>query len=196
DATALSFFPSKNLGAYGDAGMILTNDDRLAKRMKSLRVHGANPKYYHQEVGYNSRLDAIQASILRVKLQYLNQWTKGRQRVAATYLKLLNKYNLRNKIVTPEYKVQDSIHVYHQYVIRVDNRDEFQEKLKKAGISTAVYYPIPLHLQECYQKVEDVKDFLPVAEKACKEVLALPIDPGLSEKQVDYVVKCIKENVS
>ncbi|WP_408955109.1 DegT/DnrJ/EryC1/StrS family aminotransferase [Natroniella sp. ANB-PHB2] len=191
DATALSFFPSKNLGAYGDAGMVLTNDEELAERIKSLRVHGASPKYYHQEVGYNSRLDAIQAAILRVKLKYLDQWTEGRQRVAENYDRLFKEYDLEDKVVTPKKKVDDSTHVYHQYVVRVENRDELQKKLKEKGISSAVYYPVPLHLQECYEDLGYQKGDLPVAEKACGEVLALPIDPELSEEQVEYVVDSI-----
>src|SRR6056297_1316664 len=131
DTTALSFFPSKNLGAYGDAGMVLTNDKDLANILKRLRVHGAEPKYFHQEVGYNSRLDSIQAAILRVKLQYLDKWNKGRKRVADTYNKLFKEKGLNKDIVLPKKKVEDSTHVYHQYVIRLDNRDKVQKHLKE-----------------------------------------------------------------
>jgi len=188
DTTALSFFPSKNLGGYGDGGMVLTNDKDLADRLKRLRVHGAEPKYYHQEVGYNSRLDAIQAAVLRVKLKYLDEWTEGRQRVAKTYDKLFKENGLDKEIVLPEKKVKDSTHVYHQYVIRVNNRDKVQKKLKEKGISTAVYYPRPLHLQECYDELGYQEGELPVAEKACDEVLALPIDPNLTEEKINFVV--------
>ena len=194
DTTALSFFPSKNLGAYGDAGMILTNDDNLAERLKSLRVHGASPKYYHSEVGYNSRLDAIQAAILRVKLKYLDQWTKNRQRVANKYSELFKKNNLDSKIVLP-FKKEDVNHVYHQYVVRVNNRDKIKEELKKEGISTAIYYPIPLHLQECYEDIGYKKGDFPNAEKACGEVLALPIDPKLSYFEIKKIINGIKKYI-
>ena len=188
DTTALSFFPSKNLGGYGDGGMVLTNDKDLSDRLKRLRVHGAEPKYYHQEVGYNSRLDAVQAAVLRVKLQYLDGWNEGRKRVANFYDELFKESGLNKEIVLPKRKVEDSTHVYHQYVIRVKNRDEVQKKLKEKEVSTAVYYPRSLHLQECYKELGYKKGDLPVAEKACDEVLALPIDPNLTEKQINHVV--------
>ncbi|MFW6030802.1 MAG: DegT/DnrJ/EryC1/StrS family aminotransferase [Halanaerobiales bacterium] len=196
DTAALSFFPSKNLGGYGDGGMVLTNDKELADRIKRLRVHGAEPKYYHKEVGYNSRLDAIQAAVLRVKLQYLDEWTKGRQRVADTYNKLFKEKGLDEEIVLPKKKVEDSTHVYHQYVIRVNNRNEVQRYLKENNISTSVYYPKSLHLQECYNNLGYKKGDLPVAEKTCYEVLALPIDPNLSEEQIKYVVEKLKRMIN
>jgi len=191
DTTALSFFPSKNLGGYGDGGMVLTNDKDLADRLKRLRVHGAEPKYYHQEVGYNSRLDAIQAAVLRVKLKYLDEWTEGRQRVANIYDELFKVKDLDKDIVLPEKKVKDSTHVYHQYVIKANNRDQVKKDLKNKGISTAVYYPRPLHLQECYSELGYQKGDLPFAEKACDEVLALPIDPNLTKEKIDFVIKNI-----
>ena len=193
DTTALSFFPSKNLGGYGDGGMVLTNDNELADRIKRLRVHGADPKYFHQEVGYNSRLDAIQAAVLRVKLQYLDKWNKGRKRVAETYNKLFKEKGLEKDIVLPEKIINDSTHVYHQYVIRVDNRVEVKKYLNENDISISIYYPRPLHLQECYENLGYKKGDLPVAEKACEEVLALPIDPNLTEEQIKYVVEKIKK---
>jgi len=192
DTTALSFFPSKNLGGYGDGGMVLTNDKGLADRLKRLRVHGAEPKYYHKEVGYNSRLDAIQAAVLRVKLNYLDNWNEGRRRVAKTYDKLFKENGLYKEIVLPKKKVEDSTHVYHQYVVRVKNRDEIKKKLKGNGISTAVYYPRPLHLQECYDDLGYENGDLSVAEKNCNEVLALPIDPNLTKEQINYVVDNLK----
>lgn len=188
DTTALSFFPSKNLGGYGDGGMVLTNDKDLADRLKRLRVHGADPKYYHQEVGYNSRLDAIQAAVLRVKLKYLDEWTQGRKEVADTYDKLFKENGLNKEIILPKKKIEGITHVYHQYVVRVDNRDKVQKELKDNGISTAVYYPRPLHLQECYNDLGYKKDDLPIAEKACDEVLGLPIDPNLKVEQINNVV--------
>lgn len=193
DAAALSFFPSKNLGAYGDAGMVLTNDEQLADMTKKLRVHGSEPKYYHNVIGYNSRLDTIQAAVLRVKLKFLNEWTKGRQRVAATYDRLFNEYTLDDRIILPQKKNKNSTHVYHQYVIRVQNRDRVQAFLKNKGISTAVYYPLPLHLQSCYAGLGYKEGDLPVAEKACQEVLALPIDPDMNKAQIKYVINnCLK----
>ncbi|MFW6016867.1 MAG: DegT/DnrJ/EryC1/StrS family aminotransferase, partial [bacterium] len=173
--------------------MVLTNDKKLAERIKSLRVHGADPKYYHKEVGYNSRLDAIQAAILRVKLKYLNEWNEGRQKVAAIYERLFKKYGLEDTIIIPHKKIENSTHVYHQYVVRVSNRDELQRKLKEKGISTAVYYPVPLHLQECYKEFGYKEGDLVISEQACKEVLALPIDPEISAEQVEYVIGIIKK---
>ena len=190
DTTALSFFPSKNLGAYGDAGMVLTNNKDLANRVKRLRVHGAEPKYFHQEVGYNSRLDSIQAAVLRVKLKYLDKWNNGRQEVAKTYNELFKEKGLDDKLVLPKKKIKNSTHVYHQYVIKVKNRDEVQKYLKENDISTSIYYPKPLHLQKCYSDLGYKKDDLPVAEKACDEVLALPIDPNLTGEQINFVINC------
>lgn len=195
NATALSFFPSKNLGAYGDAGMILTNDRELAYRLKRLRVHGAEQKYFHEEIGYNSRLDAIQAAILRVKLKYLDQWNQGRQRVAETYNRLFKEYFL-DDIILPVKKVINSFHVYHQYVVRVDNRAKIQEKLREKGISTAVYYPLPLHLQECYNNLGYKPGDLPISERVCERVLALPIDPDLSEEEIEFIVGIINKYIN
>lgn len=193
DAAALSFFPSKNLGAYGDAGMVLTNDNQLADMIKKLRVHGSEPKYYHNVIGYNSRLDTIQAAILSVKLKYLDEWTKGRQRVAANYDRLFKEYTLDDRIILPQKKNKNSTHVYHQYVIRVQNRDRVKAFLKNKGVSTAVYYPLPLHLQACYAGLGYKEGDLPVAEKACQEVLALPIDPDMNKAQIKYVINnCLR----
>lgn len=193
DTTTLSFFPSKNLGCYGDGGMVLTSDEKLAEIINKLRVHGASPKYYHSMIGYNSRLDAIQAAVLRVKLKYLKEWNDGRQRVADIYTDLFKRYSLDKIIKLPLKKERDSTHVYHQYVISVPERDELQKHLKNEGISTAVYYPLPLHLQECYRELGYRKGDLPVAEKASKEVLALPIDPELSKKEIEYIVEKINK---
>lgn len=193
DTAALSFFPSKNLGAYGDGGMILTNDKTLADRVKRLRVHGAEPKYFHQEVGYNSRLDSIQAAVLRVKLKYLDQWNSGRQKVANIYDKLFKEKGLNDKIILPQKQVEDSTHVYHQYVIKVQDRDRLRQYLKENGVSTAIYYPKTLHLQECYENLGYNKGDLLVAEKSSEEVVALPIDPSLTDEQIIHVIETINE---
>ncbi len=192
-AAAFSFFPAKNLGAYGDAGMVLTNDDKLGYFVKKLRIHGSEPKYYHSIIGYNSRLDTIQAAILRVKLKYLDEWTKGRQRIAETYDHLFKEYTLDDRIILPKRKNKNITHVYHQYVIRVQNRDRVQAFLKNMGISTAVYYPLPLHLQACYDGLGYKEGEFPIAEKACQEVLALPIDPDMNMAQIKYVINnCLR----
>lgn len=190
-ATALSFFPSKNLGAYGDGGMILTNDDELATLMKHLRVHGSNPKYYHKYVGYNSRLDTLQAAVLQVKLKYLDQWNEGRQRVADLYNRLFQEWGLTEKVVIPT-ALEGAHHVFHQYVVRVKDRDELQKFLKTRGIATTVYYPLCLHLQECYRELGMQEGDLPVGEAASKEVLALPIYPELTSEEQDYIVRSIQ----
>lgn len=191
NTAALSFFPSKNLGAYGDGGMILTNEKSLAERIKRLRLHGAERKYYHQEIGYNSRLDTIQAAILRVKLKYLAEWTYNRQRVAVAYNSKFKENKLDEMVLLPVKKIKDSTHVYHHYVIRTGNRDRLKLFSEKNGVAVAVYYPLPLHLQECYQELAYQQGALPVAEKVCKQVLALPIDPGLSDEEINYIVKLI-----
>jgi len=172
DAGALSFFPSKNLGAFGDAGMFVTNDDELAETVRMLRVHGARKKYYNERVGVNSRLDEIQAAILRVKLRYLDEWNARRRSAAARYNQLLSEVH---GITTP-YEAPYAYHVYHQYTIRVHNgqRDRLQALLKEAGIDTFVYYPVPLHQLPVY---EHRRDCLPEAERASREVLSLPMGP-------------------
>ncbi|QTL97695.1 transcriptional regulator [Iocasia frigidifontis] len=189
NAAALSFFPSKNLGAYGDGGMVLTNDKLLAEKIKRLRLHGGERKYYHQEIGYNSRLDAIQAAILRVKLEYLTEWTDNRQRVAVTYNSAFKENKLDGMVSLPAKKIRDSTHVFHQYVIRTGDRDRLKLFLEKNGVSTGIYYPLPLHLQKCFKGLGYQEGELPVAEKICKQVLALPIDPGLNDEEISYIVK-------
>ena len=193
EAAALSFYPAKNLGCYGDGGMILTNDQNLKERCERLRVHGADPKYYHHEVGYNSRLDSIQAAVLRVKLKYLDEWNKGRRKNAKTYNRLFNEYGLTEAIKLPKKKVDKSEHVYHQYVIGLSERDKVQDYLQENDISTNIYYPLPLHMQKCYEDLETNVNELPVTEEVYEEVLALPIDPTLTEEQLEYVVKNIEE---
>jgi dTDP-4-amino-4,6-dideoxygalactose transaminase len=175
DAGALSFFPSKNLGAFGDGGMLVTNDDTIADTVRILRAHGARRKYYNEFVGVNSRLDEIQAAILRVKLRYLDEWNRKRREAAAYYSELLRSVP---HIEIP-YEAPYAFHVYHQYTIRVHRgrRDKLQARLREAGIDTAVYYPVPLHLLPIYQ---DMKICLPQAEAASREVLSLPMGHTLS----------------
>jgi len=190
DLGCFSFFPTKNLGAYGDGGMVVTNDDELAERVRILRAHGSKPKYYHRMVGINSRLDALQAAILRVKLPHLAEWTAARQRVAARYDEQLRGVH---GIETP-YRAPDRTHIYHQYTIRVRNghRDALQQHLKEQGIGSMIYYPLPLHLQECFKELGYNGGALPVSERASKEVLSLPVFPELTEKEQLHVAQGIR----
>jgi len=186
-----SFFPTKNLGAYGDGGMVITNDDKLAEQVRILRVHGSKPKYYHHTVGTNSRLDAIQAAILCVKLPHLEEWTAARQRIATTYDDMLKDVH---EIEIP-YRAPDRTHIFHQYTIRVADgkRDALQKYLKGQDIGTGIYYPLPLHLQECFQPLGYKKGDLPVSEQASHKVLSLSIFPELTEEEIRQVVKAIRE---
>lgn len=185
-----SFFPSKNLNAYGDAGAIVTNDENLAEQLRILRVHGAKPKYYHGMAGYNSRLDTIQAAVLNVKLNYLNEWTDKRRKVAAVYDRYFQQTGLLEALKWPE--VRDG-HVFHQYVVECSRRDELAAFLQKRGIATAIYYPVPLHLQPCFQQLGGMAKDCPIAEEVCQRVLALPIDPELRAADIEYIVGNIKD---
>jgi dTDP-4-amino-4,6-dideoxygalactose transaminase len=189
DTGCFSFFPTKNLSCFGDGGMIVTNQDLLANKLRILRVHGSNPKYYHSEVGYNSRLDAIQAAILTVKLNYLNEWTEKRRNIAYLYGQEFSCQNLNDNVICPELT---NNHVFHQYCIQVEKRDELAAYLKDKGIATAIYYPLPLHLQECFQELGYKKGDLPISERISKHILALPIDPELNPNQINYIVSCIR----
>jgi len=186
-----SFYPTKNLGAYGDAGMVTTNDDALAETIGLLRVHGAKPKYFHKMVGVNSRLDAIQAAILDVKLRHLDDWSNARRRIADRYDRLLSDVS---GIVTP-FRAGDRTHIFHQYTIRVldGRRDALQAHLKAQGIGTLIYYPRPLHLQECFAHLGYREGQFPHSEDASREVLSLPIFPELTETEQDAVVAAIRE---
>ncbi len=193
-AGCLSFYPTKNLGAFGDAGAICTNDDEFAATCKLLRVHGSGHQYHHKLIGGMFRLAAIQAAVLDVKLKHLDGWHEARRRNARLYDKLLNNGNGKGKIITP--KIEDGNYsIYNQYVVRVPDRDRVKQKLADQKIGTAVYYPIPLHLQECFAYLGVKEGDLPETEKACKEVLALPIYPELKEEQVRFVAKAVVEAV-
>ncbi|HOL96710.1 MAG TPA: DegT/DnrJ/EryC1/StrS family aminotransferase [bacterium] len=187
-----SFFPSKNLGGYGDGGMVVTQDESLAERLKMLRVHGSKPKYYHSLVGGNFRLDALQAAIVRVKLRHLDEWTAARQRNARTYDALFEEAGLAGtKIKLPA--VKQNRHIFNQYVIQVENRDALMAHLKQNGIGTEIYYPVPMHLQKCFARLGYSGGCLPVSEHAANTTLALPIYPELTAEQQEMVVKRIAE---
>jgi dTDP-4-amino-4,6-dideoxygalactose transaminase len=198
DLGTLSFFPSKNLGAFGDGGMVLTNDESLAQKIKLLRVHGSRDKYFYEILGGNFRLDAIQAAILRVKLKYLENWQEKRIEKAAYYDLTFKESGLGEEglIQIPESLYKDrgikNYHVYHQYVIRTKKRDKLKEFLQEKGVAAAVYYPRPLHLQKCFSYLGYKKGDFPAAEKAAQEVLALPIYPELKPDQQDYIVSSVQ----
>jgi dTDP-4-amino-4,6-dideoxygalactose transaminase len=179
DAGAFSFFPTKNLGGFGDGGLVSTSDADLAARVRKLRVHGGKQMYRHEMVGTNSRLDAIQAAVLRAKLPYLEGWTGARRVNASRYHEALDGLE---GIRLPE-TMEGNVHVYNQYTIRADKRDELQSHLRDREIGAGVYYPIPLHLQECFSELGGRKGQLPEVERACSEVLSLPIFPELGEKR-------------
>jgi dTDP-4-amino-4,6-dideoxygalactose transaminase len=182
-----SFFPSKNLGCCGDAGFMTTNDAELAEDLTILREHGAKPKYYHRVIGINSRLDALQAGIILVKLPHLERWHEGRRKNATFY----DKHLAGLPLVLPRIR-EDCISVYNQYVIRTDRRDGLREHLTELGIGNEIYYPVPLHFQECYRELEYREGDMPEAEKAARETAAIPIYPQLTEGQLMEVVSGIK----
>ena len=183
-----SFFPSKNLGALGDGGMVVTNDPDLAELVRILRVHGSKPKYFHSMVGYNSRLDALQAAALQVKLKYLDGWTEKRREHARIYDQLLKEL----PVVTPHAE-QHNRHIYNQYIIRVENRDGLQQYLKQKNVGTALYYPLALHLQECYRDLGYREGDLPESERAARETISIPVYPELTGEQQEYVVQQIAD---
>lgn len=188
DVGILSFFPAKNLGGYGDGGMVITNDEEIAGKIKMLRVHGSSKKYHHSLIGINGRLDELQAAILRVKLKKLEEWTKARQKNASYYNELLKD----SPVITPKV-LPFNEHVYNQYTIRTKNRDKLQEYLKEKGVASAIHYPIPLHLQEAYFYLGYKKGAFAVSEKAAQEILSLPNYPELGERRIKEVAANIKE---
>jgi hypothetical protein len=188
DALTLSFFPTKNLGAAGDGGMVLTNDSELADKVSHLRVHGRKDEYTYKYVGYCSRLDAIQAAILRVKLKYLDEWTESRRANAKLYSSLLAGLDIHLPVEESFNK-----HVYHQYTARCSRRDDLARYLKSRDISSGVYYPSPLHLEEAYKYLGYKSGDLPEAERACREVVSFPIFAELTDEQLRYVASAIRD---
>lgn len=190
DMGCFSFYPSKNLGAYGDAGLVTTDDDRLAAKLKALRVHGMEPKYYHKYLGWNARLDTIQAALLRVKLPHLDRWTTMRQVAAGRYDLLLQQAGLDEVLQRPT-RLGNRRHVFNQYVLRVADgkRDSLVKHLKENKIGCEIYYPVPLHLQECLSHLGFKQGDFPVSEKAAKEVIALPMFPEIHPEQQSRVVQ-------
>jgi len=191
DLGCFSFFPSKNLGAYGDGGMVVTDNKELADKIRLLRNHGSSPKekYLNLVLGTNSRLDTIQAAILRVKLKYLSKWSRKRAEKASYYNENLRR---TGDIITP-YIAPDRTHIFHQYAIRTKSRDKLQQYLKEKEIPTMIYYPLPLHLQPAFKYLGHKKGDFPEAEKAAKEVLSLPVYPELSRKSQDFIIGKIKK---
>jgi dTDP-4-amino-4,6-dideoxygalactose transaminase len=187
-----SFFPSKNLGGFGDGGMTVTQDAGLAQKLRMLRMHGMEPKYYHTMVGGNFRLDALQAAVLRVKLRHLDGWSAARRRNADRYRTLLAERDMLESVGLPE---DAPGHIYNQFVIRTADRDGLRQHLQARRIGTEVYYPVPLHLQECFRHLGHEPGSLPNAERAAAETLALPVYPELSDEQLGHVADAIAEYV-
>lgn len=190
DLGCFSFFPSKNLGGAGDGGMVVTSNPELADRVRLLRTHGAHHKYFHSIVGFNSRLDELQAAVLRVKLPYLQEWSSARGENAARYAQEFREAGLLSQ-VTPPSILPDRTHIFHQYVIRCKRRDELQEFLKARGVGNEIYYPVPLHEQECFKSLGYAAEDLPRSHAASKDTLALPVYPELTNEQRRYVVDSI-----
>lgn len=186
---AFSFYPGKNLGAYGDGGALTTQDDALAKKYKLLREYGSEQKYYHKSLGRNSRLDTLQAAILRIKLKHLDTWNAQRQKLAAYYTEKLASI----KGISVPHHFENRAGIYHVYVIRASKRDELQKYLASKGITTIIHYPVPLHLQEAYAYLGYKTGDLPKTEKACEEILSSPMYPEMTTEQADEVIKVIRE---
>lgn len=191
DIGCFSFYPGKNLGAYGDGGMVVTNDGKIVAKIRMLRDHGRKGKYEHLIVGYNYRLDALQATILRVKLKYLDEWSEKRRRNAAIYNELLKESD-----VTIPYEEEYVRHVYHLYVIRIKRRDRIYKFLQERGIACGIHYPLALHFQRAYHSLGYKKGDFPVAERCAQEVISLPIYPELKRNQIEYVAKTLKEGLT
>jgi dTDP-4-amino-4,6-dideoxygalactose transaminase len=185
-----SFFPSKNLGGFGDGGLISTNDSKLNEVMAMLRVHGSHVRYLHERIGINSRLDALQAAVLQVKLKYLDQWAEGRRRNAGRYEQLFTDAKLMDRVTLPK-TTKGNEHVFNQFTVRAQKRDELRAYLKDKGVGTEIYYPVPMHLQTCYRELGYQKGSFPISEQAAEEVLSLPIYAELTSAQLTYVVEMI-----
>jgi len=188
DLGCFSFFPSKNLGGMGDGGMVVTSNPELAEKIKLLRTHGAKQKYYHDIVGYNSRLDTLQAAVLNVKLKYLDSWSKKRRENAQVY-----NQQLKGLEITLPKAESFNYHIYNQYTIAVKNRDELKDILKQKGIGCEVYYPVPLHLQECFSYLGYKKGSCTISEMKASDVISLPVFPELTEAEQNYVISAIKQ---
>jgi dTDP-4-amino-4,6-dideoxygalactose transaminase len=187
-----SFFPSKNLGGFGDGGLVTTNDDRLGEEIRLLRDHGAEPKYFHKRIGGNFRLDALQAAVLRVKLPHLAAWSDARRTNAERYRRLFDAAGLADRVTLPAAPA-DRGHIYNQFVVRVRQRDQVRARLTESGIGTEVYYPVPFHLQECFASLGHKRGDFPHAEAAADSTIALPIYPELSEAQQAAVVSALAD---
>ncbi|MCK4649165.1 DegT/DnrJ/EryC1/StrS family aminotransferase [bacterium] len=190
DVGCFSFYPGKNLGAYGDGGMVVTNDEEIANKIRCLRDHGRREKYEHLMVGYNYRLDGLQAAILRVKLKYLDEWNEKRRKNASIYNELLKGLD-----VTTPYEEEYAKHVYHLYVIRIKKRDEVYKFIQEKGIACGIHYPLPLHLQKAYHYLGYREGDFPVAEECAKEVISLPIYPELKREEIEYIAGAIRETL-
>ncbi len=190
-AGCFSFYPTKNLGAFGDAGLVTTNDDKTAATMKLLRDHGMSPRYYHAIIGGNFRLDAIQGAVLRVKLPHLDSWHEGRRRNAARYRQLFAEAKLLDTVQLPYERTDGSYHIYNQFVVEVPERDALRQYLAEQKIGTEIYYPVPFHRQECFKYLGYKDGDFPVAEAAAARVLALPVYPELPEAHQARVVEAI-----
>jgi dTDP-4-amino-4,6-dideoxygalactose transaminase len=190
DIGCLSFFPTKNLGAFGDAGMCVTNDAALAAKLAMLRVHGMEPKYYHQLVGGNFRIDELQSVVLVIKLRHLDAWSAARQENACYYYGAFEKAGLKARVTLPT-APSGARHIYNQFVIRVPDRDGLKKHLTACGVGSEIYYPVPLHLQQCFAYIGQGLGSFPESERAAHETLALPIFPELTRPQLQYVVDCI-----
>jgi dTDP-4-amino-4,6-dideoxygalactose transaminase len=195
DVACMSFFPSKNLGAYGDAGMIFTDDDRLAERIRMISLHGSRKKYQHEILGVNSRLDTIQAAVLKVKLRYLDVWNEQRRKWAALYTEKLGDSAVLTPSISP-----GCTHIFHQYSIRLPastgkTRDDLMRSLNSRGIPTAVHYPLPLHLQQAFKHLGKKEGDFPISECVAREILSLPMHPELDEDQINYIVTAVREFV-
>jgi len=191
DYGCFSFFPSKNLGCAGDGGMVVTNDPERAEKLAVMRAHGSKPKYHHKVIGGNFRLDALQAAVVSAKLPHLDGWTAARQANARRYEKLFAQAGLATRVSLPV--IAQSRHIFNQYVVRVPRRDELMAHLQDNNIGCAIYYPVPLHLQECFAHLGYKEGDLPESEKAARETIAIPIYPELTDDQASRVVRCIAE---